>query len=555
MKTFLLSVFVFIGIMGACGSEKEQPSVSAQDLRAMVVKYPDSVLTLLNSDACRSMPPFRINLLKGLAYNEKRMFSLVERYAGEALKSDSIDSYPAEKLNALTMLASARCYYGDFPGSIEASTEAIELARQSGNKPAELNILTSMAQTSFAMGDRDQGYDYLDMIINQRKDASSARELANISSAYGMKVIELYADDRYEDALALGYDRLDLIDDIDRIGGTPEGYTDQQRAYTYARIASSAQCLGLAGEAQKAYENFMATDYAGNVAGRCFITDYLLESARWDKVIEFTAPLFPMFEGSDTINGDYRSLLVSNAMAEYGLGNFRQAYLLMSRAATVADSMNVREKDHAARELATLFSLKEKEMALEKVKGVSQRNHILWITSTCIGLLILLILLIIWRQYRVTLRHNRTAARQIDELIAQRDKLMASYRQEEAGDSPTDTDFSEFRKMEQKLWKEKIFTIPELNRDMLAEKCGLSRARALQLIQTFSGLTPNDYINRLRVEYSVKMIREHPEWTIDAIAESAGYKRRATYYSHFNKIFGLTPAQYRKEKGIGTKPE
>ncbi|MDE6792008.1 MAG: AraC family transcriptional regulator, partial [Muribaculaceae bacterium] len=39
-----------------------------------------------------------------------------------------------------------------------------------------------------------------------------------------------------------------------------------------------------------------------------------------------------------------------------------------------------------------------------------------------------------------------------------------------------------------------------------------------------------------------------PEWSIDAIAESSGYIRRATFYSHFSKIFGITPAQYRASK-------
>lgn len=60
-------------------------------------------------------------------------------------------------------------------------------------------------------------------------------------------------------------------------------------------------------------------------------------------------------------------------------------------------------------------------------------------------------------------------------------------------------------------------------------------------------LTLADYINKLRVEHSVALIREHPEWTIDAIAAASGYPRKATYYSNFYKIYGLTPAQYRKE--------
>ena len=47
--------------------------------------------------------------------------------------------------------------------------------------------------------------------------------------------------------------------------------------------------------------------------------------------------------------------------------------------------------------------------------------------------------------------------------------------------------------------------------------------------------------------YSVKMINEHKEWTIDAIAEEAGYASRSTYYQNFYKVFGIIPAQYRRQ--------
>lgn len=92
-----------------------------------------------------------------------------------------------------------------------------------------------------------------------------------------------------------------------------------------------------------------------------------------------------------------------------------------------------------------------------------------------------------------------------------------------------------------------MFKDPQFNRDSIVKATGLSRTTVIQLIQELTGLTPSDYISKLRVEHSVKLIREHPEWTIDGIAEGCGYVRRATYYSHFNKFFGITPAQYRKE--------
>lgn len=543
----LVSIFAFLNA-GAAGNSSQD--FSSKHLREIVVEYPDSVLAILDRAENlkpQSLPQFRIDLLRGLAYNEKRMYSLVVRFATAALESDSIDSYPNEKLNAQTLLSQAQYFYGDFGKSIKTATEAIKSAREIGNIPAELNLLTTIAKTSFDMGDRKQGYEYIDAILNRAKGTSSVRELANISAAYGVKIIELYTDDRYDEALRCGYERLRLIDRIEETGGAPEGYTDQQRAYAYARIASSAQCAGKTAEARKAYDNFMATTYAQSPIGRSFITDYLLESQQWDKVIEFTRPLYPVFEQYDTINDDFYSLLISNAKAEAGLGNFHAGYALIERAGAVKDSLYIREKNSKGMELAVAFALNEKDLALQKSRAESQRQHILMLSAIGIGILVLIILIIIWIQYRASLRHNRIASRQIDELMAQREKLLNAEKQNEAIDGD-DKDLAEFLQMEKRIMDEKIFTIPDLNRDSLAEKCGISRGRLILLIQSHTALTPNDYINKLRVEYSVKLIQQHPEWTIDAIAEGAGYIRRATYYSHFNKIFSITPAQYRKER-------
>jgi AraC-like DNA-binding protein len=76
----------------------------------------------------------------------------------------------------------------------------------------------------------------------------------------------------------------------------------------------------------------------------------------------------------------------------------------------------------------------------------------------------------------------------------------------------------------------------------------MPRNKVNKLIERYANMSVSDYINKLRIEYSVQLINEHPNWTIDAIAEMCGYVRRATYYSHFNRLFGITPAQYRNER-------
>ncbi|MDE5975177.1 MAG: helix-turn-helix transcriptional regulator [Muribaculaceae bacterium] len=519
-----------------------------QTLRAKIVDSPDSVLAKLDdieAQNSQALPSFQINLLRSLAYNEKRMFSLVERYAMRALASDSISTHKKEYLNALTLLSVAQSYFGNYQGSIATSIKGMEMARQEGNKASEYNILTTMAKTSFTMGDRAKGYEYLDYIISEGSESSEVRVLANVSSAFGVKIVELYADDRFSEGLSEGKKRLALIDRIDKIGGSPAGFTDQQRAYAYARIASCAERLGNRDEASKAFDAFMATDYAKNPIGRVYIMDYLLDSGQWRKVLEFTAPLYPMFEGGDTINGDFHSLLISDGRAEAGLGNFRKAYGLIQRAAAIQDSLYIREKSTKAQELASMFAINEKDLALVNEKAKSQRKQILLLGSSGIALLILIILLLVWRAYRNSVWQQRIAAKRIDELIAQRPL--------EADATPENQkDYQQFADMQNKIISEGLFKLPNLNRDSIAEATGLSRAKVSQLIGRFTSLSPNEYINKLRVEYSVKQIKEHPEWTIDAIAESCGYVRRATYYSHFNKLFGISPAQYRKENSKTT---
>ena len=516
----------------------------AQSLRARIVDVPDSVLEVLDqieNNEFATLPAYQVNLLRSLAYNEKRMFSLVEKYAQATLGADSISAHPKQHLNALTLLSVAQAFFGNYQGSIESSLKAMEIARQEGNTASEYNILTTMAKTSFAMGDRKQGYGYLDRIIDGGSASDDARVLANVSAAYGVKIVELYADDRFEEGLADGKKRLALIDRIDKVGGSPKGFTDQQRAYAYARIASCAERFGHTQEAEDAYRAFMSTDYARSPIGRVYIIDYLLDSRQWRKVMEFTAPLYAMFEDTDTINGDYHSLLVSDGRAQAGLGNYRDGYGLIQRAAVIQDSIYLRERSIRAQELASVFALNEKELALANENAISQRRHILLIVPTCVAILVLIILLLVWRAYMQSVKSQQLATKRIDELIAMQ-PLSADAAPEDKND------YKLFAGMQTKIVMESLFRIPTFNRDNIAETTGLSRAKVSQLINQFTGLTPNDYINKLRVEYSVKMIKQHPEWTIDAIAESCGYVRRATFYSHFNKFFGISPAQYRKEK-------
>lgn len=541
-KMFILTlILTAINVLGARAYAENQ---SLQQLKQKVVENPDSVLTVLSnlekSTNCK-IPTYQVALLRGIAYNEKREFSLVEKYAKEALASDSIEVHEKEKINALTLLSTAQTYFRKYNESIATLSKAMKQARSTGNLAAELNILLTMAKTSFEMGNRGKGYDYIEQIILKGGASRDVRVLANVSSGYGVKVVELFTDNKFEEALDEGKKRLELIDRIDELGGAPDGYTDQQRAYTFARIASCAQYGGKDDEARHAYEAFNKTDFASTPFGRAYIIDYLLKAEEWEKVLAATSPLYPFLLQGDTINDDYRSLLYSDSQAMAGIGNYKEAYGLSLRATAIADSLERRENTLRARELASIFAHNETEIELIKTKSDLQRKHILLIAAMVVVGFVIIILILLYRAYRNSVKERKTAAQRVDEII-ERANITEEIRGEEANNR------SLFVDMQSKILKSDIFKDSNFNRESIVACTGLSRAKVISLIEHFTGLTPNEYINKLRVEQSVKLIHQHPDWTIDAIAEECGYVRRATYYSHFNKFFGITPAQYRKQK-------
>ncbi len=547
LKSYLLAIFMVAVCAAAVHSQVPDSLLKEKHLKSLVVDNPDSLLRLLDVAEARrlpTMPQYRIDLLRAMAYNELRMFSLKERYAMKVLDDDSIAAHPDLRLNAMVMALSAQSFYGNYRASLPLAMEAIKLARQLGNRPGEYNILQTVAADAFEFGDRKQGYEYLEQVISSGYGSDKVRDLANVSSALGMKVIQLYADDRYREALAESRRRMEVISRIDSLGGAPAGFTDQQRAYTYARMASSACQLGDRRLADDAYRRFMSTEYASTDYGRAYIVDYLLESCQYGKVLEFTHPLYGILQQADTINDDYYSLLYSNAKAYAGLGDAMRGFSLMERAVAVKDSLIRRENQSHAQELATMFEVEEKELALSQSREESARRLTWLVVSIGIVAVVSVALAALWWHYRMVLKRNRLAARQIDELMAQR-SIMRGNEAEPDGKS---ADKEKFMDMESRIIQQLLFLEQGCNRDMIADRCSMPKAAVSQLIQQYARCSVGEYVNRLKVEHSVELIRQHPDWTIEAIGYASGFNSRSTYYQHFNRIFGITPAQYASQQ-------
>ena len=83
----------------------------------------------------------------------------------------------------------------------------------------------------------------------------------------------------------------------------------------------------------------------------------------------------------------------------------------------------------------------------------------------------------------------------------------------------------------------------DLNR--LAEQANCSPRTLLRRFKACTGMTPNDYLQRLRIGQAQQALR-NPAHTLEQIAEQVGYADRATFAKLFKQLSGETPGAFRR---------
>ncbi|KZS38202.1 hypothetical protein AWE51_19385 [Aquimarina aggregata] len=107
-----------------------------------------------------------------------------------------------------------------------------------------------------------------------------------------------------------------------------------------------------------------------------------------------------------------------------------------------------------------------------------------------------------------------------------------------------------FEKINQHIILKKVYLNHNINRDTIAENFEISNGYLSQLINTHTEGNFNDYINKLRVEHSKKILldSQYNSYTIESIGLECGFKSKSNFYSAFKKFTNQTPNQYKKNK-------
>ena len=101
--------------------------------------------------------------------------------------------------------------------------------------------------------------------------------------------------------------------------------------------------------------------------------------------------------------------------------------------------------------------------------------------------------------------------------------------------------------IDQKMDEMRLYTDTNLTLKTMANALGLTQRRLGSLFKNHPKYASlGDYLNEKRVLLACKLLREKPNWTIEAIGEEAGFGSRRTFQMEMKHRFGITPLQYRK---------
>lgn len=577
---YILIILLFAGL---CHTEGICETAFTDDsFRAIYMKNPDRALELIDKEEKNpsgNIDPLRLDLMRAWCYNVKNDYRSMEECVRRGLANDSIRLKPQRSIPYSRLLVEALVRTNRYEEAIRQCESLIGLARKVGNINAEAQTYCDLADVYKYMSLTNMSDRCFQKAINLLTDSKDVRDIAILSTAYGDYISFLIDQNRLEDAIAIGIKKENVIDRLGKLPGPPPGYVDHEYGYLFTKMAFLLHNIGRNKEAEAYHVKFLSTDFSKTIEGKKYELPFLISANRFSEAKPLSEECLAAF-ANDTVSTSFLNLLLYKADIERGLKEYQAADLTMKRCYALRDSIYARESKSQAQKFAAQFQLKEKEFELQMANANASKRTILLVGISLIAILLVVLLWSARRNLSITKEKNRALVNKLDKLIAEQEKRRKEYGDNisvagESAPEHKDTeetletedcrtsisaeekilpdaerfDYDRFMRMEALIVNKKLFLEPKFGRDELCRIANISKNEISPMLRRYAEVdNVTDYINRLKVEYSIKLMSEKPNLSMDAIAEESNFTSRSTFYRVFQKICGMSPAQYQKTK-------
>ena len=592
----LIIICVTLFAFGNCSdnkSVKQLPHLGDTPYQSdtILVTYatnPDRALTLLDSALLLGhVSDYRGQFIRARIYSksleEQRLDSAII-ICQTLLSHDSVLNEPAEQVNILDMLiATARAKHDNI-AYIQWATQKAEICRKNGEDAERWRTEADIGYLMTCFGQVNEGLIKLDEAIKHLDSSGSIDRMDAFIVAVKRKINALNDLQRYDEIIPLGQRILDRLnhyeqhakeykEDSYRLSWS-DSPSDRDRYldFSYAQAwGFLAGAYAMTGDTTKAHEYltlFNQSDYGKTFASRRMIIPTQMALGMYDEAMVTSDEMVRRMAG-DTLNEDYAVILRNRAVVAYAqakaVANTKfytlnsqldQAYGLMTRYANlskmVSDSLHRSEAhDYAAR-----YHAQEQQLQIQEHQAEVERFHIISLAVAILALLATVFALYFFRQKRIITEKNRVLVRMINEQTKESSAPL-SLRREDGGEasfpnSPLvpqgrlpEQELSIFNSLDSAIRSERLYTNVNLQRQDICDRFDISRHALNDLLAEYTdGLSFPQYVNNIRLEEALRLLRNEPAKTVASIATEVGFTP-ANLREQFKRKYGMTPADYR----------
>ena len=566
MRHFYYLCFLLLGFLSLpvrAGEDNRGPEQYTREyIMKDYMKDPVRTLQLLDKAEVNSAMPLNIvDELRSAVYRNMYRNKSALYYARRAYVSDSLShDNPSHLLRMTVSMAELFSLLSEYKESMRYAVQGVELARELKDIQSECRLLFCMGENKRRLSFKEEGYLFFDQAIDLLDNSKNEDYETMLSYFYGVKMGYLIADKRSNEALEIGLQREKLLDRMSEQSKIRTDLLDLQFAYVYSKLAYLFHLTGDQKRAVVYYKNYQSTNAASTPDGKFDATPYLLLLGKYQAVLDNCRDFKEVMRQQDTLNSQYLSILNLEIQANVKLENYKTVINLQRDITAIKDSIYQREKQNAALELDALYELNEKEA---RISEQAFQLKIRTITLICIlsgALLALFFLWRLWHQNCVIRNKNKALVKRINEQFSMQEEMDRSQLgvekdlsfpekvEDESGDNEEqDKQMNKmiFEKLDYIIKRDKMYLSPDLSRVLLTRIVRMNNTRFAKMIKENTDTNLNGYINNLRLNYAIHLMKEQPDYTLRAIAESSGINSMPTFHQLFKGRTGMTPSEFK----------
>ena len=558
-RVYLTFLLLAVSLVGEAKIVVPDSLLDVKKSYLFFITSPDTAQAIIKTLRERkAVPEWQLDVAEGdMHYNARRYLTALTYYNKVDGREEISDSTHIQLIILKRMMD---CYDEllDSDHLVRTLMRLRNLAERNHNKAFEAMTYFTSGKWHHTNGQKKLGYTYCQDAMEMMKSSDYPSKHVELRNFYG-EMVKMYArDGRYDDAL-----HMSRLQEAETMYPSPiiiKKANERGLRQTFAIRASMLAKAGRMAEATQAYESWKNTT-GGNDSDNKEIYDYLRLSNKDEEALDIVTRYRDfLYRRGDTLSVRMLSVLNREALLRVEMGDYEHVPNLGSLIGTIADSINIRRSSEQMQ--TTYHLLKEKNESQQRAQ---------WITILTIVLAAVLIISLVILYYVRYIRHRNV------ELIKVLNGLDAYRRAVINGDSPTSPEvvaaLEEMRKlklpndlsseelgepddedrrlyveMDKQVTRDRLFLKPGLGREDLMRLIGVDKNRFGKMMSKYSDASNTSvYINMKRVEYGAKLLLEHPEYTIAAIASECGMSNTVTFNRTFKEVYNMTPSEYREK--------